>query len=121
MSAVADRLAPCRIWSNCVCSRPDAVRRHRIAPFAVPNDPAATFERLKSLLEELERTEIVTATHDYIHAICRSRRGFIDDVECRLSPEESVIHIRSASRSGTHDLGVNRRRMEALRQRLESA
>lgn len=121
MSAVSDKLAPCRYWSNCVCSRPDASRRHRIAPFAVPDDAPATFARLRSLLEGLERTEILTATDDYIHAICRSRGGFVDDVECRLSPEEGVIHIRSASRSGTHDLGVNRRRMERLRRRLESA
>ena len=61
--------------------------------------------------------EIVTETADYVHALCRSRGGFIDDVEFRLSPNEGVIHVRSASRSGLHDLGVNRRRVERLRRR----
>ncbi len=61
--------------------------------------------------------EIVAETADYLHALCRSRGGFIDDVEFRLSPDEGVIHVRSASRSGLHDLGVNRRRVERLRRR----
>ena len=121
MSAVADQLAPCRIWSDCVCSRPDASRRHRIAPFAISGDPAAAFARLKALLEEMERTKIVSATDDYLHAVCRTRLGFIDDLECRLSPAEGVIHVRSASRAfyAAYDLGVNRRRVEALRRRLQ--
>ena len=84
-------------------------------------DPAATFARLKSLLEELERTKIVTATDDYLHAVCRTRLGFTDDVECRLSPEEGVIHIRSAARAFfcISDMGVNRERVETLRRRLQ--
>ena len=121
MSAVADRLAPCPFRPICVCSRPDASPRHRVEPFAISGDPAAAFARLKSLVEELERTEIVSATDDYLHAVCRTRRfGFIDDLECRLSPAEGVIHVRSASRAfyALYDSGVNRRRVEALRQRL---
>ena len=55
-----------------------------------------------------------------IHALCRSRGGFIDDVEFRLSPDEGIIHVRSAARSGLHDLGVNRRRLEKLRRRYMS-
>ncbi len=114
-------LAPCRFWPNCVSSRRDAAARHRIEPFAVSGDPAAALARLKTLVEELPRTEIVTATRDYLHAVCRTPRGFADDVELLLSPEEGVIHVRSASRFGIGDMGVNRKRVEALRQRLGSA
>ena len=79
----------------------------------------AAFARLKAVLEEWPRTEIVTATEDYLHAVCRTPRGFADDVEFRLHPEEGVIHVRSASRVGIGDFGVNRKRVEALRERLQ--
>lgn len=116
---MSEELAPCRFWSNCVSSRADAARRHRIAPFALSGDPAAALARLKALLAELERTEVVAATDDYLHAICRSRCGFIDDMEFRVCRDEGVIHVRSGARFGTHDLGVNRRRVEALRKRFQ--
>lgn len=117
---MAERLKPCPFWPNCVSSRTDARPRHRVEPFTVSGDPAAAFAWLKALLKGTPRTEIVTATDEYLHAVCRTRRGFADDVECRLSPEEGVIHVRSASRFGIGDMGVNRERVEALRQRFQS-
>ena len=83
-------------------------------------DPVAAFNRLKNLLEHTERTVIVTATDDYVHAVCRSRRGYIDDLECRLCAMDKVIHVRSAARSwlAIYDFGVNRTRVEALRREL---
>ena len=120
---MADRLAPCPYRPICVCSRADAAPRHRVEPFAISGDPAAAFARLKKLVEEMERTEILSATDDYLHAACRTRLGFVDDLECQLAPAEGVIHVRSASRAfyAVTDAGVNRRRVEALRQRLQSA
>ena len=117
---MAERLKPCPFWPNCVSSRRDAQPRHRIEPLTVSGDPAVAIARLKALLEEMPRTEIVAATDDYLHAVCRTRRGFADDVECRLCPEEGVIHVRSASRFGIGDMGVNRERVEALRRGLQS-
>ena len=118
---MAEPLKPCPPKPNCVCSRHDASPRHRVEPFAVSGDPAQAISRLKSLLEGLPRTRIVTATDDYLHAVCRTRLGFPDDVECLLSPEEGVIHVRSASRLGYSDWGVNRRRVEGLRRRFQGA
>ena len=118
---MADRLAPCSLLFNCVCSRSDAAPRHRIVPFAVTGDPAAAFGRLKALLKGMERTKIVTATDDYLRATCRTRLGFADDLEFRLCPEEGVMHVRSAARIGIYDHGVNRRRVETLRRRLQEA
>ena len=81
----------------------------------------AAFKRLQRLLEHTERTVIVTATDDYVHAVCRSRRGYIDDLECRLCVTEKVIHVRSAARSwhAVYDFGVNRARIEKLRRELQ--
>ena len=85
-------------------------------------DPGVTFNRLKKLLACAERTVIVTSTDDYVHAVCRTRLGYIDDLECRLCHAESVIHVRSASRTwhAIYDFGVNRARVEALRRKLQS-
>lgn len=68
----------------------------------------------------MPRTAIVTATDAYVHAVCRTRMGFADDLECRLCRADDVIHVRSASRLGYYDFGVNRARVEALRQQLQT-
>ena len=115
---MCEPLAPCGSRPNCVCSRADAEARHRVEPFAVSGDGAAAFNRLKDLLTGMSRTAIVTATDDYVHAVCRTRLGFADDLECRLCRADGVIHVRSASRLGYYDFGVNRARVEALRREL---
>ena len=113
-----ERLLPCPPRLTCVCSRSDASFFHRIEPFVAPGDPAATFRRLRNLLAEAAHTGLVTAPDCYIHAVCRTRLGFADDLECRLCASERLIHVRSTSRVGIYDFGVNRRRVEALRRRL---
>ena len=119
---VSRRLSPCTFFPTCVSSRDDAAARHRVEPFVVSGDCAAFFSRLRALLAAMPRTAVLTATEDYLHAVCRSRLGFIDDIEFRLHPEGRVVHIRSAARlSFFSDLGVNRRRVESLRSQLQSA
>ena len=120
-SAVGDRLKPCSRWNNCVCSEEGAAHQHRIEPFAAPGDPEAVFARLKTLVAAMERTTVVDETDEYLHAVCRTLLRFGDDLEFRVSPSEGVIHVRSHARIGVFDHHVNRQRVEALRQRLESA
>lgn len=77
---------------------------------------------MMSAIQALPKTDIVTSTSDYIHAECRSRVfGFVDDLEVQLRRAEKVIAVRSASRTGYSDLGVNRRRVETLRLQLQQA
>ncbi len=79
-------------------------------------DRNAARETLLKVLGVVPRTEIVEQTDDYIHALSLSRIfKFVDDVEFYLPPDETVIHLRSASRVGESDLGVNRRRVEQIR------
>ena len=113
---MSDRLAPCPDSPNCVCSRAGASPRHRIEPLVAGSAPAATFERLKERMAAAPRIVVVTATHDYLHVVCRTRLGFADDLECHLVGD--VIHVRSASRLGYYDFGANRARVEALRRQL---
>ena len=67
----------------------------------------------------MARSTVVSETDDYLHAICRTRLGFVDDVECRLAGD--VIHVRSASRVGWFDFGANRARVEWLRRAFQAA
>lgn len=110
------QLASCPQRPNCVCSQAtDAA--HAIEPFPLA-DPAA-FSRLEALLRQTPRTRVITATETYLHAECRSRWiGFIDDVEFVVDRSAGVIHGRSASRLGHADFGVNRARLERLRQQF---
>lgn len=107
-------LAPCPGRPNCVCSedpRPDFA----VAPLAVEGHPEVAWERLKRLLEAAGG-RIEAQAPGYLHATFRSRIfRFVDDVEFRLDRARGAIHVRSASRLGYSDLGVNRRRVEDLR------
>lgn len=108
------RLTPCPGTPNCVCSQ-DAGVRH-IAPLSFDDPADEAWLRLKAVVGQLPRTRIVAATEGYLRAECTSRVfRFVDDVEFLLDREAGVIHVRSASRAGRSDLGVNRRRVETIR------
>jgi uncharacterized protein (DUF1499 family) len=110
------RLAPCPEKPNCVCTQA-ADAAHHIEPLTYDGAPEQAMAHLKAALATLPRTRIVTETPDYLHAECTSLVfRFVDDMEFLIDRERKVIHFRSASRVGHSDLGVNRRRMERLRQ-----
>jgi uncharacterized protein (DUF1499 family) len=103
-----------------VCSdAPDDA--HRVAPFALATEPERAWRALRETLLALPRTEIVSEADGYLHAECRSLLlGFVDDLELHLRQDANAIAVRSASRLGYSDLGVNRRRVESLRQALRA-
>lgn len=75
---------------------------------------------LKQVFTELPRTELVKEEKDYLHYHVRSALfGFVDDVEFVFDDTAKLIHFRSAAASGYYDFGVNRRRMEHVRQLLK--
>ena len=79
-------------------------------------------EILASVVKANPRSRIVTQADHYLHAEFRSRiLGFVDDVEFLVDETNSVIQFRSASRVGYSDLGVNRRRMNELREQVTVA
>tara|TARA_B100000575_G_C22941453_1_gene544946 strand:+ start:445 stop:714 length:270 start_codon:yes stop_codon:yes gene_type:complete len=77
------------------------------------------FTELIQILENTPRLKIIKNNNDYIHAIATSRiMKFIDDIEIKRLTEENVLEVKSSSRLGIYDLGVNKRRVETLRFRL---
>jgi FKBP-type peptidyl-prolyl cis-trans isomerase FkpA len=94
---------------------------HRIEPLTAGPAPERSFARLVSLVAAEPRVRVIDQRPGYLYAEFRSRwLGFVDDVEFLLDPAHAIIHVRSASRLGHSDLGVNRRRIEHLRARLQA-
>ena len=120
LGVTAGRLAPCKPTPNCVSSQADpgdAV--HYVAPLSAGADAERTFAALRREVRATPRVTVVSDAPQYLYAEYRSRIfGFVDDVEFWLDPRAGVIHVRSASRLGRGDLGVNRARVERLRVRL---
>ncbi|MFW6293730.1 MAG: DUF1499 domain-containing protein [Spirochaetota bacterium] len=109
-----ERLAPCPTTPNCVSSyAQDEV--HAVEPLPLPAEDDAT-GALRRIVESFPRTRIVTVDDEYLHATFASRIfRFVDDVEFLVDRTAGLVHVRSASRLGHGDLGVNRKRVEEIR------
>jgi uncharacterized protein (DUF1499 family) len=114
-SAAGDSdLPPCPSSPNCVSSHdPDPARR--VDPIPFRGTAAGAREDLETVVRSLPRSNVVASTGDLVRAEFRTRLGFVDDVEFRIDEAAGVIHVRSASRKGYWDLGVNRRRVGTIR------
>lgn len=113
------RLTDCPSKPNCISSQAED-EKHVLTPFRYQGEKKAAFERLKKIIRSVERMTIVAETDNYVHIECKSKiMGFVDDLEF-FFPKEKIIHIRSASRIGYSDLGVNRKRVEYLRELFDS-
>jgi uncharacterized protein (DUF1499 family) len=115
-----DRLADCPDRPNCVSSNAKNPR-HTVAPMVLIGDTATGWAAVQAVITGLPRSAVVKATDQYLHVALKSRLfQFVDDLELKLDPQSDVISIRSASRVGYFDLGVNRRRVESLRKQLKA-
>ena len=113
-------LIPCPASPNCVVSV-NADEKHQIAPLTYQGDRDQMVPLFRDLVKTMKRTTLVKETGDYLHFEFKTRIfGFVDDVEFYF-PDEPVIHVRSASRKGYSDLGVNRKRVENIRKLFNEA
>jgi uncharacterized protein (DUF1499 family) len=93
-----------------------------IAPLPLKGDASATLDRIASIIESMEGGKIVKREPGYIYAQFTTRlMKYVDDVEFWYDPSAKVIQVRSASRLGSSDLGVNRKRIETIRQKFNAA
>lgn len=121
------RLKPPSATPNSVSSQADLWPDHpqrayaRIAPLSFTGSGTAALDRLRDEVAATPGARVVEAHPDYLRAEFETRwLRFTDDVEFWLDRDANVIHVRSASRLGRKDVGVNRARLEALRARLAS-
>jgi uncharacterized protein (DUF1499 family) len=104
------KLAACPPSPNCVCSQ-STDPKSQIEPL-----PMVSIERLKQAINALERTTIIEESSDYLYVEFKSKlMGYVDDVEFYFDRGQNLIQVRSASRLGQSDLGVNRKRIEEIR------
>jgi uncharacterized protein (DUF1499 family) len=111
----AGRLRPCPASPNCVTSESGSGPA-LVAALPYRGDRAATERALAAALATLPRTAILARQGDYWHATSTSALfRFIDDLEFRFDDGARLVQLRSASRVGYSDFGLNRRRVEAIR------
>jgi uncharacterized protein (DUF1499 family) len=122
------RLKPPSSTPNSVTSQaalyPDhpQAARAAIEPLRYSGDGKAAMRQLASMLRGMERTRLITDEPGYLYAHCTTRlMRFTDDLEFSLDEVAGVIHVRSASRLGHGDQGVNRARVDAIRARFNAS
>jgi uncharacterized protein (DUF1499 family) len=106
-------LAPCKRSPNCVSSQANpSDEEHYIAPIH------GTMEAVRRAVEDFPRSKIIQEGEGYLYAEFRTKLlSYVDDVEFYF--DGKLIHVRSCSRLGRRDFGVNRKRIEALRRKIE--
>ncbi|MSR63532.1 MAG: DUF1499 domain-containing protein [Planctomycetes bacterium] len=111
------RLSPCPSSPNCVNSQAQAeLDEHFVAALSVEGDPARAWSAAVRAAKALPRASVVEERDGYLWLEIRSRVfGFADDLELALDAAHQRVEVRSCSRLGHSNLGVNRARVEALR------
>ena len=121
------KLKPPSMTENSVTSQaalyPDHPQRKYadIAPLALKGDGPATLAKIKAIVDGMEGAQVVKSEPGYLYAQFTTKlMKYVDDVEFWFDPAANVIQVRSASRVGRGDLGVNRKRIEPVRAALEA-
>lgn len=121
LGVATGKLMQCPDKPNCVNSQ-ETNEEHSIAPIVGYNTQADTKQQLIDILNNTSNAEIKEVKDDFIRAEFVSKIfRFVDDVEFyfpKTDSQEVIIHVRSASRVGHSDLGVNRDRIEEIRSQM---
>ena len=115
------RLAPPKRTPNNVNSQIDrnADTEHYIEPLRYRGDARKAWETLQNIVSGMRRAKVVKSEPSYLYAEFSSKlMGYVDDTEFYLDEKAGVIQVRSASRLGRSDFGVNRERIESIRAKL---
>jgi uncharacterized protein (DUF1499 family) len=115
------RLAPPKTTPNCVSSQADpADAEHYIAPIPFKGGALEAMAAARRAVESMQGAAVIRHEGNYLYAEFRTHvMRFVDDVEFIFDEKAGLIHVRSASRLGRRDFGVNRARIEAIRARIE--
>jgi uncharacterized protein (DUF1499 family) len=109
------KLSPCPASPNCVSSQ-GSDKEHTVEPFIYTASRQQALANLRQIILHMKRTKIVYESGNYLHAEFTSAIfRFVDDVEFYFEENAKIIQVRSASRIGKSDFGVNRKRMESIR------
>ncbi len=117
---VEGNLLRCPNKPNCVCSEYKDDPKHFIAPVSMlQNTSFDALPILKNTVRDMGGSVLSESDNYFASTFSSAVFGFVDDLEIRIDPNQEVIHIRSASRVGYRDRGVNKKRIELLKQLYE--
>lgn len=112
--------APCPSSPNCVSSKASE-QSHRIDALPLAMSDEQAWPLVVDTIAAMPRTRVVSQTGNSLRAVVHSRLfRFVDDLELQLDADKHQLDIRSASRLGYSDLGVNRARVEQIKTQLQS-
>jgi uncharacterized protein (DUF1499 family) len=113
------KLPRCKSSPNCVSSQADpADAEHYIAPIAFKGGASEAIAAARKAIEAMEGATVIRQEGNYLYAEYRTKlMRFVDDLEMTFDDRAGMLHVRSASRLGRRDFGVNRARVEAMRAR----
>ena len=112
-------LFPSSSFASQVELKPCVEVAHCVREEWVVNNIEEPFEEIKTFIENTPRTEIVEINGDYLHAEATSKwMKYVDDLEVSFLPESNILLIRSESRVGENDLGVNKKRVDLLKSKM---
>lgn len=118
LSLQALSIADCPSSPNCVSSQ-SKNSSHKIEPLKFEGSLKDFHQFVQEIQSELPRAEILRQEGPYVHFVITSKLlRFKDDVEMYFLESDSLIHLRSASRVGYSDLGVNRARISEIEKTL---
>jgi uncharacterized protein (DUF1499 family) len=111
-------ITPCPKTPNCVSSV-DTDVRHFIHPLRFADNTEEAQLRLLNILSQLKRVRVVKNEENLIQAeFISSVFRFVDDVKFHFDDHKKIAHVKSSSRVGFSDFGVNRRRVESIRKKF---
>ncbi len=107
LTNIDNNLSDCKLKTNCILQN-----------WVVDNSEKA-FTEIIEILDNTPRVKIIEKNKYYIHALATSRiMKFVDDIEIKNLNKDNILQVKSSSRQGIYDLGVNKRRVQTLHFRL---
>jgi uncharacterized protein (DUF1499 family) len=120
LDSASDPSMDCPSSPNCHSSLAADPGR-RVEPMKLKPDWPKNWERIPAILESLSGNKVVQNNQTLIRVECKSRIfGFVDDLTLKINPQTGIIDIRSAARTGYYDFGVNKRRIQTVKNALKT-
>lgn len=110
----------CAPAPHCVSSQASADSFQHVAPFRFTGSADAAHRALLQTLRNDPHATVEQDEGNFLHATYKTTIGFVDDVTFLIKPDAHFIDVKSSSRLGFSDLGVNNRRVERLRKQFEA-
>jgi len=118
---VEAKLTKCPDKPNCICTEFEADASHYIDPIVfTQGNGAEILSRIKNSVRKMGGSIQAEADNYLAFTFSSSIFRFVDDLEIRIDTDQNMIHIRSASRVGRSDRGVNKKRIEQLKKLFHS-